>query len=53
MSGFIARFTGVVNLATVAAILCSVLIFGMIGLSSLASVVVLGVIYGYLSGMSK
>ncbi|KAG1887487.1 major facilitator superfamily domain-containing protein [Suillus fuscotomentosus] len=51
-SGFIARFTGVVNLATVAAILCSVLIFGMIGLSSLASVVVLGVIYGYLSGMN-
>ncbi|KAG1820096.1 major facilitator superfamily domain-containing protein [Suillus variegatus] len=51
-SGFIARFTGVVNLATVAAILCSVLIFGMIGLSSLASVVVPGVIYGYLSGMN-
>ncbi|KAG2118698.1 major facilitator superfamily domain-containing protein [Suillus discolor] len=51
-SGFIARFTGVVNLATVAAILCSMLIFGMIGLSSLASVVVLGVIYGFLSGMN-
>ncbi|KAG1840767.1 major facilitator superfamily domain-containing protein [Suillus tomentosus] len=51
-SGFIARFTGVVNLTTVTAILCSVLIFGMIGLSSLASVVVLGVIYGYLSGLN-
>ncbi|KAG1903318.1 major facilitator superfamily domain-containing protein [Suillus fuscotomentosus] len=51
-SGFIAGFTGVVNLITVTAILCSVLIFAMIGLSSLASAVVLGVIYGYLSGLN-
>lgn len=32
---------------------CGVLIFGMIGLSSLASVVVLGVVYGYVSGVCK
>jgi len=50
-SGYIAAFTGVINLTIMATISCSVLIFGMIGLNSLASVVVLGVVYGYLSGM--
>ncbi|OJA11089.1 hypothetical protein AZE42_08768 [Rhizopogon vesiculosus] len=50
-SGYIAVFVGVINLTIVATISCSVLNFGMIGLNSLVSVVVLGVFYGYLSGV--
>ncbi|KAG1837692.1 major facilitator superfamily domain-containing protein [Suillus subalutaceus] len=52
-SGFIAAFTGVPNLIIVATISGGVLILGMIGLSSLASVVVLGVMYGYFAGLCK
>jgi MFS family permease len=51
MSGFIATFTGVPNLIIVATISGGVLILGMIGLSSLVSVVVLGVMYGYFAGL--
>ncbi|KAG1842636.1 major facilitator superfamily domain-containing protein [Suillus subalutaceus] len=51
MSGFIAAFTGVPNLIIVATISGGVLILGMIGLNSLASVVVLGVMYGYCAGL--
>ncbi|KAG2058344.1 MFS general substrate transporter [Suillus hirtellus] len=50
-SGFIAAFTGVPNLMIMSSFSCGLLIFGMIGLSSLASVVVLGVVYGYVSGV--
>ncbi|KAG2149283.1 major facilitator superfamily domain-containing protein [Suillus clintonianus] len=50
-SGFIATFTGVPNLIIVATISGGVLTLGMIGLSSLASVVVLGVMYGYFAGL--
>ncbi|KAG1731655.1 MFS general substrate transporter [Suillus paluster] len=50
-SGFIAAFTGVPNLAIIATISCSMLILGMIGLSSMASVVVLCILYGYCSGL--
>ncbi|KAG1774219.1 major facilitator superfamily domain-containing protein, partial [Suillus placidus] len=50
-SGFIAAFTGVPNLIIVATISGGVLTMGMIGLSSLASVVVLGVMYGYFAGL--
>ncbi|OJA14265.1 hypothetical protein AZE42_11048, partial [Rhizopogon vesiculosus] len=49
--GYIAAYTGVLNLTILAAISSAVLIFGMIGLSSLVSVVVLGVVYGYVSGV--
>ncbi|KAG1727502.1 major facilitator superfamily domain-containing protein [Suillus lakei] len=51
-SGFIAAFTGVPNLIIISTMLCGVLILGMIGLSSLTSVVVLGVLYGYSSGLN-
>ncbi|KAG2359028.1 MFS general substrate transporter [Suillus spraguei] len=51
-SGFIAAFTGVPNLIIIAAFSCGVLILGMIGLSSLASLVVLCVVYGYFSGIT-
>ncbi|KAG2158050.1 major facilitator superfamily domain-containing protein [Suillus bovinus] len=50
-SGFIAAFTGVPNLVIVATISGGVLILSMIGLSSLASVVVLGMMYGYFAGL--
>ncbi|KAG1804260.1 MFS general substrate transporter [Suillus subaureus] len=50
-SGFIAAFTGVPNLIIVATISGGVLTLGMIGLSSMASVVVLGVMYGYFAGL--
>jgi hypothetical protein len=53
MSGFIATFTGVPNLIIVATISGGVLILGMIGLSSLVSVIVLGVMYGYFAGLCK
>ncbi|KAG1888572.1 major facilitator superfamily domain-containing protein [Suillus subluteus] len=51
-SGFIEAFTGVLNLTIMSSISCGVLILGMIGLSSLASVVVLGVLYGYFAGLN-
>ncbi|KAG1837286.1 MFS general substrate transporter, partial [Suillus subalutaceus] len=40
------------NLTIMSSISCGVLILGMIGLSSLASVVVLGVLYGYFAGLN-
>jgi hypothetical protein len=52
-SGYIAAFTGVPNLTIAATLASGILILGMIGLNSLASVVVLGVIYGYFSGVCK
>ncbi|KAG1768754.1 major facilitator superfamily domain-containing protein [Suillus placidus] len=51
-SGFIAAFTGVPNLVIISSFSCGVLILGIIGLSNLASVVVLGVLYGYFSGLN-
>ncbi|KAG1748485.1 uncharacterized protein EDB91DRAFT_1245186 [Suillus paluster] len=50
-SWFIALFTGVPNLAIIATMSCSVLILGMIGLNSLASIVVLAVLHGYFEGL--
>lgn len=52
-SGYIAEYTGVANLTIAATIASGVLILGMIGLKTLASVVVLGIIYGYFSGVCK
>ncbi|KAG1721646.1 major facilitator superfamily domain-containing protein [Suillus lakei] len=50
-SGFIATFTGVPNLTIVATVSCGVINLGLIGLSNLASVAVLAVIYGYFAGL--
>lgn len=50
-SGFIAASTGVPNLIIAATISGGLVILGMIGLSSLASVIVLGVVYGYCAGL--
>ncbi|KAG2359611.1 MFS general substrate transporter [Suillus spraguei] len=51
MSGFIAAFTGVPNLTVASSFSCGVLNFGLIGLNSLASTIVLGVLYGYFAGL--
>ncbi|OJA21406.1 hypothetical protein AZE42_01920, partial [Rhizopogon vesiculosus] len=50
-SGYIATYTGVPNLTIIGTFSCGVIILGMIGLNSLASVVVLGVFYGYFAGL--
>lgn len=50
-SGFITPYTGVPMLMIITTFACGVLILSMIGLSNVASVVVLGVLYGYFSGM--
>jgi len=52
-SGYIAAVIGVPNLTIVATALSGLVILGMIGLSSLASVVVIGVLYGYFAGVCK
>ncbi|KAI8975830.1 major facilitator superfamily domain-containing protein [Trametes punicea] len=48
--GFVANKLGVENITVVTTFVCAVLILGMIGLSSVASVVVIAVIYGFFSG---
>ncbi|KAG2130615.1 major facilitator superfamily domain-containing protein [Suillus bovinus] len=50
-SGYTAAYIGVPNLTVISAILCGLVILGTIGLSSLTSVVILGVLYGYSSGV--
>ncbi|KAG6335198.1 hypothetical protein ID866_3892, partial [Astraeus odoratus] len=50
-SGFISVHTGVPMLMIFATFACGILILGMIKLGSLTSVVILGIIYGYFSGM--
>jgi MFS family permease len=49
-TGIIAAYTGVLNLTIASTIACSAIIISMIALSDVASVVVLGVAYGYFSG---
>ncbi|KAG2083486.1 major facilitator superfamily domain-containing protein [Suillus cothurnatus] len=49
-TGIIAAYTGVLNLTIASAVACSTIIISMIALSDVASVVVLGVAYGYFSG---
>ncbi|OAX32635.1 MFS general substrate transporter [Rhizopogon vinicolor AM-OR11-026] len=50
-SGYIAAVTGIPNLIIFATTLSGLVILGMIGLNSLASVVVIGVLYGYSCGI--
>ncbi|KAJ7811179.1 hypothetical protein B0H13DRAFT_1926898 [Mycena leptocephala] len=50
--GFFAHQLGVVNMATAAAGVGAVLILSMIALKTVASVVVIGVLYGYCAGIS-
>ncbi|KAG2139240.1 major facilitator superfamily domain-containing protein [Suillus clintonianus] len=50
-AGVIARYTGVLNFTIVSAFACSALIISMIALSNVAGVVMLGLAYGYFSGV--
>ncbi|KAG1731642.1 major facilitator superfamily domain-containing protein [Suillus paluster] len=50
-AGFIATFTGTPLLTIAATMMCAALNFGMIGLSNSATVVVLGVLYGFFQGL--
>ncbi|KAG2129528.1 MFS general substrate transporter [Suillus cothurnatus] len=50
-TGIIAAYTGVLNLTIASAVACSAIIISMIVLSDVASVVVLGLAYGYFSGV--
>ncbi|KAJ6626626.1 major facilitator superfamily domain-containing protein [Mycena sp. CBHHK59/15] len=49
--GFFTRSLGIVNMATAAAGCGAVLILGMISLRNIASVVVIGVLYGFCAGV--
>ena len=51
--GFVAHKLGVGNMILGACFVCSVMIFGMIGLGSVASVVIIGIIYGFFSGICE
>ncbi|KAJ7787826.1 major facilitator superfamily domain-containing protein [Mycena olivaceomarginata] len=49
--GFLAHSLGIANMATASAGCGAVLVLGMIGLSNIASVVVLAILYGFCSGV--
>ncbi|KAG2140800.1 major facilitator superfamily domain-containing protein [Suillus cothurnatus] len=50
-TGMIATYTGVLNFTIVATVACGAIVISMIALSDVASVVVLGLAYGYFSGV--
>ncbi|KAG2055978.1 MFS general substrate transporter [Suillus hirtellus] len=50
-AGYIAGYIGVLNSTVISAISCGLILLGTIGLSSLASVVIIGVLYGYFQGV--
>ncbi|OAX31038.1 MFS general substrate transporter, partial [Rhizopogon vinicolor AM-OR11-026] len=50
-AGIIASHIGVLNMTIVSTVACSALMLSMIALSNIASVIVIGVIYGYFSGV--
>ncbi|KAG0698062.1 MFS general substrate transporter [Suillus ampliporus] len=51
-AGIIAAYTGALNLTIASTVACSALVISMIALSDIANVVVLGLAYGYFSGVS-
>ncbi|KAG8216309.1 MFS general substrate transporter [Butyriboletus roseoflavus] len=52
VAGTMVPFVGAINLTIFTTVVCAILIVGMIWLGSVASVVVLGVLYGLFSGMN-
>ena len=51
--GLYANTLGVDNAVTISAGCCSILIFGMIGVKSVTSVAVIGIIYGFFAGVCE
>lgn len=52
-TGTVLPFVGAIGLTIISTVACAILIIGMIWLSSAASVVVLGLLYGLFSGISE
>ncbi|KIJ15146.1 hypothetical protein PAXINDRAFT_163133 [Paxillus involutus ATCC 200175] len=52
MAGPVTRFVGIIDLSITTSVVCAILIIGMIWLGTVASVVVLGVLYGLFSGIN-
>jgi hypothetical protein len=52
-ASFLLPFVGVVDQTIVTTIVCGILIIGMIWLGTVASVILLGILYGFFSGISK
>ena len=52
-AGFIAAHVGVPRLVIISTAMCSILILSMMGLNRIPTVVVLGTIYGYVSGICQ
>ena len=52
-AGAVLPYVGVIDLTITTTLICAILIIGMTWLGSVASVVVLGVLYGLFSGMSE
>lgn len=50
-AGIIAAYTGLLNLTIASTVACGVTIISMIGLSDISSMVVVGVTYGFVSGI--
>ena len=48
--GLVANKLGVTNILTISAFICAALILSMIALGNVASVVVIGILYGFFSG---
>jgi hypothetical protein len=51
--GLYANYFGVQNIVVAAAGCCAILILGMIGVKSVTSIIVIGVFYGFSSGVCK
>ena len=51
--GFFAHSLGVVHMTVASAICCVALIFSMVAIENATSVVVIAVLYGYVSGISR
>jgi hypothetical protein len=52
-SGLLVEYFGVPGVMTVSTFAGTVLLFSLIGLRTLASVVVIGILYGYSAGICK
>ncbi|KIJ07578.1 hypothetical protein PAXINDRAFT_90172, partial [Paxillus involutus ATCC 200175] len=51
-AGPVTRFVGIIDVSIATSVVCAILIIGMIWLGTVASVVVLGALYGLFSGMN-
>jgi len=50
-AGIIASYIGVLNLTVLSTVACSAFIISMIALTDIANMIIIGVMYGYFSGV--